>query len=175
VFIAATVYLNIVAAHGNLTASVMHAAMPVLFIALVEGFRHLTGLAAGTRIERIPMSRWLLAPRPTTLLARRMILWHVTSYRDRLALQYEHLAAVSRLQDQHGRRRWRAPLSDRGTRRLDLRLSRIRCAYQRLGLELDALEEDERCLPQPPRLGCRCTTSNGNSFDYLPRRELSAA
>jgi hypothetical protein len=65
-FIAATVYLNIAAAHGNPVAAVMHAAMPVLFITVIEGIRHLirqlTGLATGTRIERIPLSRWLLAP-----------------------------------------------------------------------------------------------------------------
>src|SRR6202453_1750331 len=31
-FIGATTYLNIAAAHGNPTASVMHAAMPILFV-----------------------------------------------------------------------------------------------------------------------------------------------
>jgi Protein of unknown function (DUF2637) len=91
-FIAATTYLNIAAAHGNPTASVMHAAMPVLFVTVIEGIRHLirqiTGLATGTRIERIPLSRWLLAPRTTFLLGRRMVLWHVTSYRDGLHLEY---------------------------------------------------------------------------------------
>jgi TPR repeat protein len=124
-FIAATVYLNIAAAHGNPTAAVMHAAMPVLFVTVIEGIRHLirqiTGLATGTRIERVPLSRWLLAPRSTALLARRMVLWHVTSYRNGLALEYEHLAAVSLLQEQHGRWlwRWKAPLS----KRLALRLA----------------------------------------------------
>jgi hypothetical protein len=87
-FIAATTYFNISAAHGHLTASVMHAAMPMLFVTVVEGIRHLirqcTGLATGTRIERIPLARWLLAPRTTFLLARRMVLWHVTSYQDGL-------------------------------------------------------------------------------------------
>jgi hypothetical protein len=123
-FIAATVYLNIAAAHGNPTAAVRHAAMPVLFITVVEGIRHLTrqltGLATGTRIERIPISRWLLATRSTALLARRMVLWHVTSYRDGLTLEYERLAAVCRLQEQHGRWlwRWRAPLSQRLALRL---------------------------------------------------------
>ena len=123
-FITATVYLNIAAAHGNLTAAVMHAAMPVLFITVIEGIRHLirqlTGLAAGTRIERIPACRWLLAPRTTASLARRMILWHVTSYRDGLTLEYERLAATARLQERYGRWlwRWKAPLSERLTLRL---------------------------------------------------------
>jgi Protein of unknown function (DUF2637) len=123
-FIAATVYLNIAAAHGSATAAVMHAAMPVLFITVTEGIRHLirqlTGLASGTRIERVPGSRWLLAPRSTAALTRRMVLWHVTSYRDGLALEHQHLQTVCRLQQDYGRWRWRwrAPLQDRLTLRL---------------------------------------------------------
>jgi hypothetical protein len=123
-FIAATIYLNVAAAHGSLTAGVMHAAMPVLFITVIEGIRHLirqlTGLASGTRIERIPLSRWLLAPRTTFLLARRMILWQVTSYRDGLQLEYQRLLAVSRLQQDYGRWLWRprTPLADRLALRL---------------------------------------------------------
>jgi Protein of unknown function (DUF2637) len=131
-FIAATVYLNIAAAHGNPVAAVMHAAMPDLFITVIEGIRHLirqlTGLATGTRIEHIPLSRWLLAPRSTLALGRRMVLWHVTSYRDGLRLEYEHLAAVSRLQQQYGhwQWRWRAPLQDR----LALRLPPVAAAAE---------------------------------------------
>ncbi len=132
-FIAATTYLNIAAADGNPTASIMHAAMPVLFITVIEGIRHLVrqaaGLAAGTRIEHIPVARWLLAPRSTAMLARRMILWHVTSYRDGLRLEYEYLLAVSRLQQQYGRWmwRWRTPLDQR----LALRLAPARSATSR--------------------------------------------
>jgi hypothetical protein len=125
-FIAATTYLNATAARGSVTAIVMHAAMPVLFITVFEGIRHLirqlTGLATGTRIERIPLSRWLLAPRSTALLGRRMVLWHITSYQDGLHLEYRRLLAISRLQHDHGRWkwRWRAPLADRLALRLTL-------------------------------------------------------
>jgi len=123
-FVAATTYLNIAAAHGSMAAAVMHAAMPVLFVTVVEGIRHLVrqrvGLAAGTRIERIPLSRWLLAPRTTFLLGRRMVLWNVTSYREGLALEYQRLTMVSRLQRDYGRWcwRWRAPLQERLALRL---------------------------------------------------------
>jgi hypothetical protein len=83
-FIGGTVYLNVAAAHGNPVGSVMHAAMPTLFIVATEGIRHLvrqlTGLANGTRIEGIPLARWLLAPRSSSILYRHMVLWHVTSY-----------------------------------------------------------------------------------------------
>lgn len=123
-FIGATVYLNIAAAHGNLTAAVMHAAMPTLFVSVTEGIRHLirqlAGLAAGTRIERIPAARWMFAPLPTLLLKRRMVLWQVTSYKLALALEHRRLQAVARLQEAHGRYcwRWRASLSDRLSLRL---------------------------------------------------------
>jgi TPR repeat protein len=123
-FIAATVYLNIAAAHGNPTAVVMHAAMPVLFITVIEGIRHLirqlTGLATGTRIEHIPVSRWLLAPRSTLALDRCMVLWHVTSYHDGLRLEHQRLLAIGRLQQAYGRWLWRcrAPLRDRLALRL---------------------------------------------------------
>lgn len=123
-FIAATVYLNVAAAHGNPTAAVMHAAMPALFVSTTEGIRHLirqlTGLAAGTRIERIPLSRWIYAPFPTLLLKRRMVLWQVTSYGLALALEHQRLQAVARLQESYGRFlwRWKAPLADRLALRL---------------------------------------------------------
>jgi hypothetical protein len=99
--------------------SVMHAAMPSLFIVATEGvrhmIRHLAGLASGTRIEGIPFARWLLAPRSSFLLWRRMVLWHVTSYHQALGLEQARILAVSRLQETHGRLlwRWKAPLSER--------------------------------------------------------------
>jgi hypothetical protein len=123
-FIAATTYLNIAAAHGAATAAVMHAAMPILFVTVVEGIRHLirqyAGLAKGIRIERIPAARWLLAPRTSFLLARRMVLWHITSYQDGLALEHQRLHAIAHLQRNHGRWlwHWRAPLEDRLALRL---------------------------------------------------------
>lgn len=118
-FIAATVYLNVAAARGNPAAVVMHAAMPVLFVTVIEGVRHLirqaVGLANGTRTERIPAARWVLAPRSSFLLFRHMVLWHVTSYQHGLALEHQRLQAIAHLQQTHGHYlwRWRAPLSDR--------------------------------------------------------------
>lgn len=118
-FIVATVYLNIAAAGGQLVAAVMHAAMPALFVTVVEGARHLIrrgiGLATATRIEPIPTSRWLLAPVSTFVLWRRMVLWHVRPYRAGLELQHQHLLQIAQLQQEYGRWqwRWRAPLQQR--------------------------------------------------------------
>jgi hypothetical protein len=123
-FVGMTVFLNISAAHGHLSAIVMHAAMPMLVVVVVEGIRHLlrqwTGLAAGTRIERIPASRWLMSPWASFMLARRMVLWQVTSYRYGLALEYQRLQTIAQLQETYGRHlwRWKAPLRDRLTLRL---------------------------------------------------------
>ncbi|MEV4251687.1 DUF2637 domain-containing protein [Spirillospora sp. NPDC049652] len=123
-YIAATVAVNVAAAHGDLAGSLMHAAMPTLFITAVEGIRHLirrwVGLAAGTRIDPIPTRRWLLAPLSTAPLWRQMVLWHITSYRKALDLEHRRLIEVGRLQQRYGRIawRWRAPLPER----LNLRL-----------------------------------------------------
>ena len=131
-FIGGTVYLNVAAAHGNPVGSVMHAAMPSLFIVATEGIRHLarqlTGLANGTRIEGIPLARWLLAPRSSFTLYRHMVLWHVTSYHDGLRLEYDRMLAISRLQETYGRWRWRwkAPLRERLALRIGPRRDRPR-------------------------------------------------
>ncbi|MEU9019387.1 DUF2637 domain-containing protein [Actinomadura sp. NPDC048394] len=119
IYIAATVLVNVAAARGDLAGSVMHAAMPVLFITVVEGVRHLirrwVGLMSPDRVERVPAARWVLAPISSLLLWRRMVLWHVTEYRQGLELEHQHLMAVSKLQDDYGRWswRWHAPLADR--------------------------------------------------------------
>ncbi|MFI6515578.1 DUF2637 domain-containing protein [Spirillospora sp. NPDC050679] len=118
-YIAGTVLVNVAAAGGDLAGGVLHAAMPVLFVTVVEGVRHLirrhVGLAAGTRLERVPAARWMLAPISTALMWRRMVLWHVTTYRQGLELENRHLLAVAQLQRRYGRLawRWRAPLAER--------------------------------------------------------------
>lgn len=123
-YIAATVAVNVAAAQGDLAGSLMHAAMPTLFITAVEGIRHLirrrVGLTAGTHTERIPTRRWLLAPLSTALLWRQMVLWHITSYREALELEHRRLLQVGQLQQRYGRFawRWRTPLPERLSLRL---------------------------------------------------------
>lgn len=150
-FIAATVYLNIAAARGNLNASVMHAAMPALFITVIEGIRHLirqrTGLADGTRTEPIPLARWLLAPRSSFLTFRHMAFWHITSYRQALNLEHQRLQAIARLQQEHGHYLWRfrAPL----TERLALRPTPVSNAT---GMSAETLPIGESTSPRRTRL-----------------------
>jgi hypothetical protein len=113
-FTAATVWLNVSAAHGDVTGMVMHAAMPVLFITFIEAVRHAirrrAGIAAGTVREGIPLARWLLAPVSTFRLWRRMVLWQITSYPRALTAEQRRRHALALL-DAHYGRKWktRAP------------------------------------------------------------------
>ncbi|WP_179271767.1 DUF2637 domain-containing protein [Actinomadura meyerae] len=110
-FTAATVWLNVSAAHGDVTGMVMHAAMPVLFITFIEAVRHAirrrAGIAAGIVREGIPVARWLLAPFSTFRLWRRMILWQITSYPDALQAEQRRRHALALL-DAHYGRKWKA-------------------------------------------------------------------
>jgi hypothetical protein len=92
--IATTVYAN-VAGEPDLIGQVLHGVLPCLWIVLVEAgahmVRHRAGLAGLEKVkrDRIPFSRWVLAPRSTVRLWRWMILWGERSYD----------AGLSRLQD----------------------------------------------------------------------------
>ncbi|MFD1045672.1 hypothetical protein ACFQ1S_08880, partial [Kibdelosporangium lantanae] len=63
-------------------------------------------LAAGTARDRIPFARWILAPFPTILLWRRMVLWQITDYTLALASEARTRRARTLLRVQYGRR-WR--------------------------------------------------------------------
>ncbi|MCP9953777.1 DUF2637 domain-containing protein [Actinomadura madurae] len=110
-FTAATVWLNVSAAHGDVTGMVMHAAMPVLFITFIEAVRHAirrrAGIAAGTVREGVPVARWLLAPFSTFRLWRRMVLWQITSYPRALTAEQRRRHALALLESHYGRK-WKA-------------------------------------------------------------------
>ncbi|TYB47871.1 DUF2637 domain-containing protein [Actinomadura chibensis] len=107
---AATVYLNI-ATEDGVFGKVAHAVLPALWVVAVEIAAHVirirAGLAAGTRIDSIRASRWLLAPWPTAKLWRRMVLWEIRSYPDALARERDRVLALTDLQDTYGRWAWR--------------------------------------------------------------------
>jgi hypothetical protein len=120
---AATVWLNIAGQH-TWFARTAHAVLPALWVMAVSLAAHVArvraGLAAGTALDRIRLSRWLLAPLPTARLARRMVLWEVRSYPDALRRERDRLLALTELQDTYGRLawRWRAPQRIRALYRL---------------------------------------------------------
>jgi hypothetical protein len=107
---AATVYLNVTGQRTGF-ARVGHAVFPALWVIAVEVAAHVVrvraGLAAGTVMDRIRPSRWLLAPVPTARLMRRMVLWEIRSYPDALRRERDRLLALTELQDAYGRHAWR--------------------------------------------------------------------
>ena len=111
---AVTIYLN-AAGQPAWSGRVAHAVFPALWVVAVSLAAHVirvrAQLTAGTAIDRIRASRWLLAPLRTALLWRRMVLWEIRSYPDALARERARLLALTGLQDTYGviAWRWRAP------------------------------------------------------------------
>jgi len=104
-----TVWLNY-SAGGSAAGRSAHVLMPSIWVVFVELMRHVvrrqTSLATGTLREPIPAARWLLAPLPTFLLFRRMVLWRQHSYPAALAMERRRLEAVAIARQWHGRA-WR--------------------------------------------------------------------
>jgi hypothetical protein len=119
----ATVYLN-VSGQTSWFARIAHAVFPALWVIAVELAAHVVrvraGLAAGTRMDAIRVSRWLLAPVSTAGLWRRMVLWETRSYPEALHRERSRLLALTTLQDRYGHLawRWKAPRRDRALYRL---------------------------------------------------------
>ncbi|MEV0527077.1 DUF2637 domain-containing protein [Streptomyces sp. NPDC050439] len=111
-----TCWLNI-AAGTTVSAKLAHGSMPLLWVGLSEIAAHVyavrIGAATGRRMERIRRSRWLIAPRTTLMLWRRMVLWETTDYRKALALEKQRLLVRAELREDYGRG-WRrkAPVRD---------------------------------------------------------------
>ncbi|MFI7359465.1 DUF2637 domain-containing protein [Streptomyces avidinii] len=112
VFTAATIWFNIATVgttlpwHEQVTGKGMHAAMPLLFIAFMEGVRHAvrrrTGMLSNRRMDGIRLSRWLTDPFGTAGIWRRMVLWEVRSYRTGLVLERHRRERVGALRTQYG-------------------------------------------------------------------------
>lgn len=120
--VGATIYLNI-AGQTTLFGVTAHAVLPLLWVVAVEVGAHVlrkrAGLADPARMDRVRVSRWLLAPRSTFGLWRRMVLWEIRSYPAALGRERDRILAKTDLQDGWGRAwRWRAPRRARALYRL---------------------------------------------------------
>ncbi|MGW1847711.1 DUF2637 domain-containing protein [Streptomyces sp. NPDC001966] len=80
-FTGLTIYLN-ATAHETLSAAVPHAAMPIVFVVLVEAGRHHlvqeAALEMGIGRDPIPWHRWLMHPFQTAGIVRTMTTWAMT-------------------------------------------------------------------------------------------------
>jgi hypothetical protein len=120
---AATVYLNVAGQH-TMFGRIAHGVFPALWVLAVEAGAHVirvrARLAGGKAMDRIRVSRWLLAPLRTAGLWRRMVLWEVRSYPLALSRERARILARTGLQDAYGGLswRWRAPRRARALYRL---------------------------------------------------------
>jgi hypothetical protein len=119
----ATVYLNVAGQH-TWFGRIAHAVFPALWVLAVSLAAHVirirAQLEAGTGMDRIRPSRWLLAPVSTARLWRRMVLWEIRSYPAALDRERTRLLALTDLQDAYGvlAWRWNAPRRTRALYRL---------------------------------------------------------
>lgn len=105
--IGATVFLN-VADETAWVGRVSHGVLPLLWVIIVEVgahiVRHRAGLTGRGKVKRdkIPFSRWVLAPRSTVRLWRWMVLWGERSYGAGLTRLQDMEIARVRLRQQEG-------------------------------------------------------------------------
>lgn len=110
VLTAGTVAANAAAGWPDLVSAGLHVAAPLMLLAMVEAgrtvlLRRIGGVERPPR-DPIPVARWVLAPWPTWLMWRRMMLWQIASFRAALEAEQERRHAVAILRVRYGRR-WR--------------------------------------------------------------------
>lgn len=112
---AGTVWFNASTAWPDGVGVGMHAAMPILFVIMVDSVQHTIATAAlkadGLAADAPPAVRWIIAPRRTLLMWRRMRLWNVAAYTDAVAHEREMRIFTARMRHRHGRR-WRRHASE---------------------------------------------------------------
>jgi hypothetical protein len=104
--VAVTIYLNVVG-EPALEGRVAHAVLPGVWVIAVEvagiAARQIFGLRTDrARLDRVPRNMWLLAPRSTLRLRRRMILRQQTSLAAATDLDLAYELARADLRDQWG-------------------------------------------------------------------------
>jgi Protein of unknown function (DUF2637) len=103
-----TVVANAAAGWPDLVSAGLHVAAPLMLLAMVEAGRTVLlrriKSPDGRTCDPIPAARWVLAPWPTWLMWRRMVLWRIASFRDALAAEQERRHAIALLRARYGRR-----------------------------------------------------------------------
>jgi hypothetical protein len=105
-----TVAANAAAGWPDLVSAGLHVAAPLMLLAMVEAGRTVLlrriGGPDGQPRDSIPVARWVLAPWPTWLMWRRMVLWQTGSFQTAVEAEQERRHAVALLRVRYGRR-WR--------------------------------------------------------------------
>ncbi|MFD9692535.1 DUF2637 domain-containing protein [Kitasatospora sp. NPDC059088] len=110
-FTAATIYFNAASAGPLLkdpTGTLMHAAIPIMFVASVEAGRRLvvriTRIEAGHQSDGVPLHRWILAPVRTPRMYRQMRLYRIPSYARAVELAQERIVYRVMLEREYGKK-----------------------------------------------------------------------
>jgi hypothetical protein len=103
-----TVAAKAAAGWPDLVSAGLHVAAPLMLLAMVEAgrtvlLRRINSPDGRTR-DPIPAARWALAPWPTWLMWRRMVLWRIASFQDALEAEQERRLAITLLKATYGRR-----------------------------------------------------------------------
>lgn len=123
---AATIAFNAASAWPDPLGIGMHGTIPILFVIVVEAARHaiarLAEVEADRHMDRVRLSRWLLAPTSTFKLWRRMVLWELRSYEQAVGQEQDRVIYRARLRAKYGRG-WRRKAPVEAV--LPLRLTRL--------------------------------------------------
>jgi hypothetical protein len=149
--VAVTVYLNVAGEHTAI-GMVAHAVLPGLWVVAVEAGTHALRAHVGIRsdrivLDRVRVSRWLLAPLATVRLWRRMVLWETRSYPDALVRERARLLARCDLADRYGPVVWRWTAPRR--QRVLYRLGELAPASTEAGADTSAPVNSGRARPKP--------------------------
>lgn len=107
-FALGTVAANAAAGWPDPASMALRMACPVLIVIVSEAVRAvLLHRHHATASDRIPGSRWLLAPRSTFVLWRRMRLWNITSYPAAVDMEIARRHAIEQLAEHYGTQGWR--------------------------------------------------------------------
>lgn len=105
---AATIAFNAAAAWPDPLGVAMHAVTPLMFVVVVEAARSamckIAAIDTGRRIEPVPLMRWLLSPRRSFGLFRRMHLWQIKTLDEAVALEQKSRMFAAEMRQEFGRR-----------------------------------------------------------------------
>lgn len=103
-----TVAANAAAGWPDLVSAGLHVAAPLMLLAMVEAGRTVLlrriKSPDGRTCDPIPAARWVLAPLPTWLMWRRMVMWRIASFHDALEAEQQRRHAIALLKARYGRR-----------------------------------------------------------------------
>jgi hypothetical protein len=101
-FALATLAANAAAGWPDPAAVFLRVFAPLLIVVITEAVRGVLLARNGEARQPVPVARWLLAPRSTFRLWRRMVLWRVNDYAAAVDMEADRLRAIKSLTVKYG-------------------------------------------------------------------------